>query len=181
MYVNLLRDERWAADYRGELLARVATAGAAARPLFARVATDLQTLEYDFTKAIKKALLLADWIAEVGTQDLEARYQTWAGAIRRIGEEYGWLVDALAGVARASGWADARSGALDTLANQLAHGVKADALAVARLRARGVGRTLLRRLVDAGLSDRDTVRGAGRDAVAGVLKHKAATISLWAL
>ena len=180
VYVNLPRDERWGADYRGDLLARVAAVGAAARPAFAHVASDLASLEYDFTKAIKKTLLMADWIAEVRTQDLESRYHTWAGAIRRIGEEYGWLVDALAGVARAGGWPETRSRALNTLADRLAFGVKPDALPLARLRARGVGRALLRRLVDAGLADRDAVRVAGREAVGAVLKNRNATTSLWA-
>jgi helicase len=180
IYVNLPRDERWAADYRGELLARAAAAGLSARPVFAWIAADLQSLEYDFTKTIKKALLMADWIAEVGTKDLENRYQTWAGAVRRIGEEYGWLVDAVAGVARASGWSESRSRPLDTLADRLACGVKPDALALGRLRTRNVGRALLRRLVDAGMVDRDTVRSAGRNAVAGVLKNRSALVSLWA-
>ena len=63
------------------------------------------TTQYEFLKkAIKKTLLMADWIAEVRTQDLENRYHIWAGAVRRTGEELGWLVDALACVARASGW-----------------------------------------------------------------------------
>src|SRR5881394_2999609 len=103
VYIALAGDERWRAVYRGELLARVASAGASSRPVFANIATDLQSLEYDTTKAIKKTLLMADWIAEVRTQDLESRYHIWAGAVRRTGEELGWLVDALAGVARASG------------------------------------------------------------------------------
>jgi hypothetical protein len=81
IYIALAGDERWLADYRGELLARVASAGAASRPVFARLATDLQSLEYDATKAIEKTLLTADWIAEVRTQDLENRYHIWAGAV----------------------------------------------------------------------------------------------------
>ena len=150
-----------------------------ARPVFAQIAADLRSLEYDFTKAIKKTLLMVDWIAEVRTQDLESRYQAWAGAVRRIGEEYGWLVDALAGVARASGWPDTRSRALDVLADRLAYGVNPDALPVARLRARGVGRALVRRLIDAGFADREALRSGGRDALAGVLKNKTATAALW--
>lgn len=55
----------------------------------------------------------------------------------------------------------------------------ADALSVARLKARGVGRALLRRLVDAGCSDRDALQAAGREKVAGVLKNKAAAASIW--
>jgi helicase len=181
IYLALAGDERWRADYRGELLARVASAGATSRPVFARLATDLQSLEYDATKAIKKTLLMADWIAEVRTQDLENRYHIWAGAVRRTGEELGWLVDALAGVARASGWPDVRSRALGLLADRLMYGVIPDALPLAQLRARGVGRALLRRLVDGGFADPDALRTAGREAVAGVMKHKAAMTSLWAV
>jgi len=181
VYIGLAGDERWRADYRGELLARVATAGASSRPVFAHLAADLQSLEYDATKAIKKTLLMADWIAEVRTQDLESRFHVWAGAVRRTGEELGWLVDALAGVARASGWPDARSRELDMLADRLAHGVLPDALPLARLRARGVGRALLRRLVDGGLPDPEALRAAGRKAVAAVLKHKSAMTALWAV
>ena len=180
VYVALAGDERWRADYRGELLARVAAAGASSRPVFAHLAADLQSLEYETTKAIKKTLLMADWIGEIRMQDLEGRYHIWAGAVRRTGEELGWLVDALAGVARASGWPDARSRTLDVLADRLAYGVTPDALPLARLRARGVGRTLVRRLVDAGFADRDALRAAGREAVAGALKHKTAMVALWA-
>ncbi len=100
-------------------------------------------------------------------------------AILCIGEEYGWLVDALAGVARAGGWPEARSRALGVLADRLALGVKPDALPLARLRARGVGRTLLRRLVDAGIGDPDALRAAGREGVGTVLKNKSATASIW--
>jgi ATP-dependent DNA helicase len=179
VYVALPRDERWAADYRGKVLARAAAAGASARPVFAEITTDLRSLEYETTKVIKKALLMGDWIAEVPTQEIEGRYHTWAGAIRRIGEEHGWLVDALAGVARASGWQEARSRALDMLADRLAHGVLPDALPLARLRARGVGRALLRRLVDAGLRTRDELKDAGADKVREALRNKAAFAALW--
>jgi helicase len=179
IYIALAGDERWRADYRGELLARVATAGASSRPVFGGLAQDLQSLEYDATKAIKKTLLMTDWIDEVRTRDLESRYRIWAGAVRRTGEELGWLVDALAGVARASGWTDARGRMLDVLAARLGYGVRTDALPLAQLRARGVGRGLLRRLVDGGFADPASLRAAGRDAVAAVLKHKAAMTALW--
>jgi hypothetical protein len=66
------------------------------------------------------------------------------------------------------------------LADRLPHGVGADALAVARLRVKGLGRALLRRLVDADLRDRESIREAGRERVGAVLKHKAATAALWA-
>src|SRR6185436_2645901 len=87
VYIALAGDERWRADYRGELLARVGAAGASSRPVFGGLAQDLQSLEYDATRAIKKALLMADWIDEVRMRDVESRYRIWAGAVRRTGEE----------------------------------------------------------------------------------------------
>ena len=57
VYVALAGDERWRADYRGELLARVAAAGALSRPVFAHIGVYLQSLEYETTNAIKKTLL----------------------------------------------------------------------------------------------------------------------------
>src|SRR5207249_3695359 len=54
IYVGLTREERNKADYRGELLARVAGAGVASRPVLAKIAADLASLEYDATKALKK-------------------------------------------------------------------------------------------------------------------------------
>jgi helicase len=181
VYVGLTKEERNRADYRGSLLARVAVAGVSARPVFAEIANDLASLEYDATKAHKKILLLADWVAEGRTKDLETTYHVWAGAVRRIGEEYGWIVDALAGVTRASGWPDARVAVIEELAQRLAFGVAADGLGVARLRVKGLGRAMIRRLVDAGLRDPASLKAAGRDGVAGVLKHKAATAALWAV
>ncbi|HVV51139.1 MAG TPA: DEAD/DEAH box helicase [Polyangia bacterium] len=179
VYVALPRDERWAADYRGKVLARAAAGGITARPIFAEIATDLRSLEYDTTKVLKKALLMSDWIEEVPTQEIEGRYHTWAGAIRRIGEEYGWLVDALAGVARATGWPETRSRALQVLADRLAYGVLPDALPLARLRARGVGRALLRRMVDAGFGTREQLKEAGPERVRDAIRNKAAFTALW--
>ena len=59
----------------------------------------------------------------------------WAGGIRRIGEEYGWIVDALAAIAIACGWSDERAAELGKLADRLTHGVRDDAIAVAQIRA----------------------------------------------
>src|SRR5581483_11526756 len=46
---------------------------------------------------------------------------------------------------------------------------------------RGVGRALLRRLVDAGFNDREALCAAGREAVAATLKNKTAMAALWAV
>ena len=178
VYVNLAKDERYRADYRAQLLARAAATSVAARPIFAGLAAETNAAEYETAKAIKKALLLVDWIAEAPMKELETRYHVWAGGIRRIGEEYGWVVDALGAIALACGWSEDRAAALVQLADRLTHGVREDAVAVAKIRARGVGRTFLRRLVDAGFRTREELRAAGPDALRDALRNKAALAAL---
>ena len=178
VYVNLAKDERYRADYRAQLLARAAAAGLAARPIFADLAAQMNAAEYEAAKAIKKTLLLGDWIAELPTKELETRYHVWAGGIRRIGEEYGWIVDALAAIALACGWSEERAGAIERLADRLTHGVREDAVAVAKIRARGVRRAFLRRLVDAGFRTREELRAADPEALRAVLRNKAALAAL---
>jgi helicase len=180
VYVSMNKEERFHSDYRAEALRRANEAGVADRPVFARFAEDQTSLEYDTAKALKKALFLSEWIDEVRTKDIEKRYRVWAGALRRVGEEYAWLVEALAAVAQACGWPEPRCREIDGLSDRLVHGVREDALPIARLRVRGLGRALLRRLVTAGLTDEATLRAAGPDAVKKALNHRGAFAALWA-
>ena len=69
---------------------------------------------------------------------------------------------------------------LELLSDRMVHGVRADAVPIARLRVRGVGRALLRRLADAGLTSPDALREAGPDAVKAALRHRGAFNALWA-
>ena len=178
VYVNLAKEERYRADYRAQSLARAAASGVAARPVFADLAAQVNAAEYEAAKAIKKTLLLADWIAELPMKDLETRYHVWAGGIRRIGEEYGWIVEALGAIALACGWSEERAATIERLADRLTHGVREDAVGVAKVRARGVRRAFLRRLVDAGFKTREDLRAADTEALRAVLRNKTALAAL---
>ncbi|MFZ5787080.1 MAG: hypothetical protein ACOY3Y_11620, partial [Acidobacteriota bacterium] len=180
VYVTMSNEERYQADYRGQLLHRASAAGVSERPVFQRFADDTWAIEYPTAKSLKKALLLCDWIDEVRTKDIERRYHVWAGSLRRVGEEYGWLVEALGAIAKACGWPDGRCQELDALSARLVHGVRPDALALARLRVRGLGRAFIRRLVDANLGDVQTLRAAGAETVRKTLNHRGAFAALWA-
>ncbi len=180
VYVNMTNSERFQCDYRGEILRRAYEAGANDRPAFVRLAEDQSSVEYDVAKALKKALLLTDWIDELRTKDIERQYHVWAGALRRVGEEYAWLVEALAAIAQACGWPDARCRDINLLSDRLVHGVRDDAVPVARLRVRGLGRVLVRRLVTAGFATPDAMRAAGEDAVRKAVNHRGAFAALWA-
>jgi len=180
VYVNMTNNERFQCDYRGEILRRAYEAGASDRPVFARLAEDQSSVEYDVAKAFKKALFLADWIDELRTKDIERQYHVWAGALRRVGEEYAWIVEALAAIAQACGWPDARCRDINLLSDRLVHGVRDDAVPVARLRVRGLGRVLVRRLVTGGFATPEAMRAAGEDAVRKAVNHRGAFAALWA-
>jgi len=180
VYVTMGKDERYRGDYRAEILRRANDAGVGDRPVFERFVVDQTSIEYETAKALKKALLLVDWIDEVRTKDIEKGYRVWAGALRRVGEEYAWLVEALSAVAQACGWPEARCRELGGLAERLADGIRADALPLARLRVRGLGRGLIRRLITAGYENVDALRAAGADDVRKALNHRGAFASLWA-
>jgi helicase len=180
VYVNMTNAERHQLDFRGEILRRAHEAGASHRPVFARLAEDQSSVEYEPAKAFKKALFLADWIDERRTKDIERQYHVWAGALRRVGEEYAWLVEALSAIAQACGWPEPRCREIELLSDRLVHGVREDAVAVAKLRVRGLGRVLVRRLVTAGFNTPDAMRGAGEDVVRKALNHRGAFAALWA-
>ncbi len=180
VYVNMVSEEQFHNDYRGAILRRAGEAGVGDRPVFEQLTVNQDALDYDTAKALKKALFLGDWIEEVRTKDIERRYQVWAGALRRVGEEYAWLVEALGAVAQACGWPEARCAELSGLSERLVHGIRSEALPLAGLRVRGLGRALLRRLVAAGFTDAASLRAAGPELVRKALNHKGAFAALWA-
>ena len=56
---------------------------------------DLDTEDY---LSIKKGLLLYDWIGGKEIKEIEEVYKIYGGAIRKLGEGFSWLADALGGV-----------------------------------------------------------------------------------
>ena len=180
VHITLRTDEFNRVDYKGELLRRAQGEGTIARPVFARHAESEWAPEYEDAKAFKKALLLCDWIDEVVTRDIEERYQVWAGAIRRIAEEFSWIVEALGAIATACGWSDERKAEVDALSDRLLFGSRADVVPVAKLRVRGMGRVMLRRLANAGLADEAAIISAGEEVVRKAVNHRGVSDRLWA-
>jgi helicase len=180
IYVALTRQEDRRAGYRADVLARARALGVDGRPVFRGFAEDRWAAEYEESKAHKKTAILLDWIAETPTKEIEQRYDVWAGAIARIGEEYGWLAEALADICRASNWPSEEADRLSTLAGRLAFGVEADALQLMRLRIPRLGRALAGRLRSAGLIDIDQARQAPLEDLRKAIGRKVATDTLWA-
>jgi helicase len=165
VYIRYSYREDREVDYKGELLGRLNHAGLGERPVFGPYTKSSMALEDDEAKTVKKALMLQDWIDEMPTRDLEQRYETWAGSIRRIGEEYGWLCEGLAAICAACGWRSGWRRSIEQLGERLTFGVKEDAVDVMKLRVRRLGRAAMPRLRDYGLLDLAELRKAGPEQV----------------
>lgn len=101
-------------------------------------------------RAMKKALLMHAWLGSEETSEIERRFRTMAGTIRRIGGEFGWLVDAMAAVARCVGAKEELASGLEQLADRLPFGTNTEGVPLARLQILGLERDRVRRLVAAG-------------------------------
>jgi replicative superfamily II helicase len=117
--VPLLLSEQEASDYWSRTLNRAAAAGAAERPLFRWLREQAGVVRFEQTRALKKALLLCDWLAGGEGAVLETDYHVWLGSLLRAAGEFGRLVGALRAVCTLRGWDAARLQQLATLAEQL--------------------------------------------------------------
>jgi len=179
VYVPMSRSERFDYDLRSELLRHASAAGASERPALARFAEASSAAEAKPAEAIKRVLMLTDWLDEMGTKTLELRHRAGGGGARRIGEEFAWLVQALSAVAKICGWTRERCGELDELADRLNFGVRADALPIARLRIFGLARSFVRGLVEAGFGDEDALAKASQEDLRKALHHRRLAERVW--
>jgi replicative superfamily II helicase len=174
IHVPLAQKERFRVNYGSELVRRAREAGLGERACFRRFGDADQVLDQETARGIKRTLLLLDWIDEVEVGALERRYRIWSGAIQRVGEEFGWLVECVGGIAQACAWSPARCRWLFQLADRLRFGCRDDALSLARLRLPELGRSGIRRLIDAGIHDVGALRTTQPAALAALLKDEAA-------
>ena len=118
-----------------------------------------------FYRALKTALLLADYVSEVSEEIICERYEVAPGDIHSAVTNVAWLVHAaarLAGMFRP----EFEQGTTE-LELCVAHGVRRELLPLIRLR--GIGRVRARRLYTNGITDPEALRAAGRDEVARIL------------
>jgi len=104
--------------------------------------------EVDPVKGFVIGLILRDWINEVPERTIVERYGIEGGDLRVIKETGEWLTYAASVVSRVSGLSR-HAQALSVLAERVKHGVREDALELARLRY--IGRVRARRLIEAGI------------------------------
>jgi helicase len=118
-----------------------------------------------FFRALKTALVLADWTDEVGEAMICERYGINPGDIYSFVESVQWLVHAASRLS--SRFAPHLAGPVRDMEVRVSSGVKAELLPLVSLR--GIGRVRARRLFNNGITSPAMIRDAGIDHIAPIL------------
>jgi replicative superfamily II helicase len=114
-------------------------------------------LQYEEVQTAKKTLLLWRWIQEVPAKRLEADFQVFEGAIRRIAEQFAWIADTLGMMMVAKKLPEPFLLEVKALRVRLMTGIQEEASGLGDIRVRGLGRVSTRKLLEAGLTTLDMV------------------------
>lgn len=112
---------------------------------------------FDEMKAVKVALILADWIDGVPIRDIEERRHTMSGQITAAAEQAAWLVNAARDIAATMGVPSACIDRFESLATRLAHGVPASGVPLARSGIPGLTRDHIITLAAHGITSLETL------------------------
>lgn len=149
-YLSLKRqDGRWG-GYRDELKQIIYENGEGYKPLFQSLWEMDNLFLDDKDRAVKKALMMQVWLSTAETKDIERNYQVFSGAIRKVGEDFSWLAETLAALAKVIGWEERFVRVITHLSQRLIHGITEKGLALSSIRIRGLGRSHINRLVHEG-------------------------------
>ena len=111
----------------------------------------------DIVDAYKTALCMKDWIEGVSYRELENKYDTPSGTIRRCAEGLSWVVHAVASIARVLNVEKERVKEIYEISDRLVYGTPSEMLEIAELRVTGLGRDHLRPLKNEGLVKLDDI------------------------
>jgi DNA-binding winged helix-turn-helix (wHTH) protein len=136
---------------------------------------------FEEVRAIKIALILAKWIDEASVYDLEEEFHSLMGQITAASEQVAWLIDATAAIAAAFGAQSEFIERIGALSERVAHGLREEALPVARLRLHGLDRTGILALEAHGLHLPNTLAHAAPGLLAQWLPpRQVQTLQAWA-
>jgi len=112
----------------------------------------------------KKTHLLYDWVeGKKSVKTIEEEYGLYRGCIYRLGEGFSWLANSLSAIAESVGWEEKINKDLNKirmLSNRLVEGVQEEGINLALLYIPGLSRYHIRRLVEAGYRDENSLRDA---------------------
>jgi helicase len=146
-----LKSQSGFGGYRDELRGVLYECGEEHKPLFKSIWDQNGLLRLDDReRAVKKALMMQQWISKIETKDIERKYQVFSGAIKKVGEDFSWLAETLMAFAEVSGWDDNFVKRMQILSHRLVCGVTEKGLALSQIRIRGMGRAYINRLIHEG-------------------------------
>jgi DNA-binding winged helix-turn-helix (wHTH) protein len=114
-------------------------------------------LSQEKERAVKKALMMNRWISQAETKEIENSYEVFSGAIKRVGEDFSWLAETLASLAKEVRWDPRAIARIERLSQRLIYGVTEKGLALSSIRLRGLGRTYINRLIAEGYDTPEAV------------------------
>ncbi|KQC05054.1 MAG: extensin [Methanoculleus sp. SDB] len=118
-----------------------------------------------YFQSLKTAMLLFDWIAEVGDTAICERYGVGPGDIYNVVDGVSWLIHAAGRLAAMT--EPAYADPVRELEMRVKHGIKRELLPLVALK--GIGRVRARRLFNNNITTPDEMRRAGLDAVAAII------------
>jgi len=128
-----------------------------AKPVFQSVWKISGMLSQEKERAVKKALMMNRWISPAETKEIENSYEVFSGAIKRVGEDFSWLAETLASLAKEIRWDPRAIARIENLSQRLIYGVTEKGLALSNIRLRGLGRTYINRLIAEGYDTPEAV------------------------
>jgi helicase len=149
-YIPLKKSERGSGGYYEELKRTIYDGLEEDKAVYQSVWKISGMLSQQKERAVKKALMLNQWITSKETKEIEESYEVFSGAIKRVGEDFSWLAETLASLAKEVGWDTRGINRITTLSQRLIYGVTEKGLALSRIRIRGLGRTYINRLIGQG-------------------------------
>ena len=150
IHVPLPKGEFRRSKYRSLFAQEVQNLGESDKTLFKSILGPSHRLQYEQERALKKALVLYHWISSAPTKEIEEAHHLFFGAIKKMGEEFSWLVEAISTLAKAEGWPEQVINKMNLLGQRLSFGVDPIGLEIAKLRIPGLGRGYIARLVKNG-------------------------------
>jgi len=157
IYIPLTREERRRKSFRELIKREIFAQQEEGKAIFKPLSEPMKMLAYEEDTAIKKTLILSEWVTAKATSEIEQAHQIHSGAIRRIGEEFSWLAEAASAIASATGWPKGGVKNLSELSERLIYGVTEKGLALSRIRLRGLGRTYIARMIREGYDSPEAI------------------------
>lgn len=141
------------------------------RDLLGQAPSEFDNEFEDWLAALKTARMLEDWATEVDEDTITDRYRIGPGDIRGKVDSARWLLGAAESLSAELGLGV--STPVREARLRVEHGVRAELVELAGVR--GVGRKRARRLFEAGIETRDSLRTADKSVVLAALRNRPKT------